>query len=189
MEKTLILFDFDHTLYTKDSLLEVTKYIVGNTKFYMGIAVLSPCLIAMKLGLADNAKTKQRYLRYFFKGTDYEYFKKAANTFSLNRIDKDLNLTLKTALYQHLNNNNDVYIVTASFTEWLAPWCAKNSIGLISSKLEIMDGIVTGNISGLNCYGPEKVVRILNVIDTNIYDAIHVYGKGKGDKEMLALKR
>lgn len=57
--KTLVLFDFDGTLYKKDSLLEFTKYYKGNSVFYIGILILSPFLIAMKLGILSNEKAKK----------------------------------------------------------------------------------------------------------------------------------
>jgi len=189
MGKTLALFDFDHTLYSKDSLLEVTKHIVGRQNFLTGIAVLSPFLIMMKLGMLNNASTKQRYLAYFFKNMDYTYFKKASQDFALTKIEKDLDSKLKAALMSHINSGDDVYIVTASFADWIAPWCQKMNINIIASIPEITNGKVNGKISGLNCYGNEKVARIKKVIDLNSYESIIVYGKGKGDREMLTLAR
>jgi len=187
--KSLALFDFDGTLYKKDSLLEVTKFIAGRKKFWTGMALLSPYLVALKLGLLHNAKVKTKYLTHFFKGMDHDAFKTAAGTFALQQIDKNLNPVLKAALANHLANGDDVYIVTASFTEWLLPWCELNNVKLISSKLEIKSGSITGKITDLNCYGPEKIVQIRKAINLDNYDAIEVYGNGKGDAEMLMLKR
>lgn len=189
MTKTLALFDFDHTLYRKDSLLEVTKHIVGKQKFWTGIAVLSPFLLAMKMGLLNNAVTKQKYLSCFFKNMDYNYFKTASEDFALSKIEKDLDNKLKSNLESHIDNGDDVYIVTASFAEWISPWCKKKNIGIIASIPEIVNNKITGKISGINCYGSEKVIRIKKVIDLENYDSIFVYGKGKGDREMLKLKK
>ena len=189
MKKTLALFDFDHTLYSKDSLIEFTRFVVGNTTLYTGLAKLSPQLAAMKLGLLNNGSTKQKYLIHFFRGIDYKTFSELASEFSLNHIDKDLDIHLKKTLQKHIDNNDTVYIVSASFTEWLEPWCSLNKIGLISSKLEVVNNKLTGKIAGTNCYGPEKAAKISNAIDITTYDSIYVYGKGKGDKEMMLLKK
>ena len=51
--KTLALFDFDGTLYTKDSLIEFTKSAKGNVKFYQGMLMLSPFLIGLKIGILE----------------------------------------------------------------------------------------------------------------------------------------
>ncbi|MDV6168116.1 HAD-IB family hydrolase [Flavobacterium sp. DG1-102-2] len=189
MTKTLAIFDFDNTLYSKDSLLEFTRFAVGRKSFYIGIAKLFPHLAALKLGLQGNAVTKQKYLSHFFGGMDRETFKQAASNFSLNKIDKNLNPQLSQILQTHIDNNDTIYIVSASFTEWLEPWCKKNNFGLICSKLQIENEKVTGKIDGLNCYGPEKTARINDTIDLSVYDSVYVYGKGKGDREMLLLRR
>jgi len=189
MTKTLALFDFDNTLYSKDSLLEFTRFVVGRKSFYIGIAKLFPHLAALKLGLQGNAVTKQKYLTHFFRGMEHEVFKDAALQFSVNHIDKSLDSKFKKKLQSHIDNNDTIYIVSASFTEWLEPWCKKNNFGLICSKLQIENEKVTGKIDGLNCYGPEKTARINDTIDLSVYDSVYVYGKGKGDREMLLLRR
>ena len=187
--KTLVLFDFDHTLYKKDSLLEVTKFIAGHTKFSIGMAALMPYLIGMKLGLIKNQVVKERYLSHFFKDADYTLFTEKAKQFALTRIEKDLDEVLEQVLAKHISQGDEVYIVTASFTEWLKPWCDTKGIQLIASQLEIAHNKITGTIKGCNCYGQEKVNRITQHINTSIYHSIYVYGKGKGDREMLTLKR
>ena len=187
--KTLALFDFDHTLYKKDSLLEITKHIVGKRKFVYGMLYLMPHLIAMKAGLTKNSDVKERYLTYFFKGIDHSVFKKAAAQFSLSCIDKDIDPVLKVTLQNHIAKDHDVYIVTASFAEWLQPWCDSLGIQLIASKLEVKANKITGTINGQNCYGAEKVKRIKKRINVNDYTSICVYGKGKGDREMVTLTK
>ena len=64
--KTLALFDFDGTLYSKDSLIEFTKSTKGNLRFYQGILWLSPFLIGLKLGILNNEKVKIKFLKDFF---------------------------------------------------------------------------------------------------------------------------
>ena len=70
---------------------------------------------------------------------------------------------------------------------WLKPWCNENNLDLIATKLEIKNGIVTGNFLSKNCYGIEKANSVNEVYDLNDYDHIYAYGDSRGDKELLAL--
>ena len=47
--KTLALFDFDGTLYSKDSLIEFTKLAKGSVKFYQGILLLNKKIIILNI--------------------------------------------------------------------------------------------------------------------------------------------
>ncbi len=187
--KTLALFDFDGTLYKKDSLLEFTKYYKGHYSFYLGMLTISPFLIAMKLGILSNEKTKQKYLTHFFKNEDYLVFKKKAELFAQTKIEKNLNLKIHSNFINHINSNHDVYIVTASFWEWIEPWSKKHNTKVIGTKLEIINNKITGKFHSKNCYGNEKVNRINEVTNLSSFDNIYVYGSGKGDKVMLKLAK
>lgn len=187
--KTIALVDFDRTLYKKDSLIEFTRFYKGNLSFYMGMIYLSPFLILMKLGLLTNENAKKRYFSYFFKNEDYNHFLEKGKEFAETRISNDLNQQVYNSLLKHIDNNDFVYIVTASFSEWIAGWSEKKNIKIISTKPEIINNKITGNFSSKNCNGIEKVNRIENEIVLSQYDKIYVYGHGKGDFEMLKLRK
>lgn len=187
--RTLALFDFDGTLYKKDSLLQVTRHIVGEKKFLAGLLRLSPSLIMLKLGLLNNEKAKIKYLTHFFGGMNYNTFCGAAKGYALSCIEKDLTPVIYNAFLNHIKNNDSVLIVTASCSEWIEPWATLKGVGCIASRLEVIEDVLTGKLLGQNCYGVEKVKRIESLIDLSTYDCIKVYGNGKGDLEMMALKQ
>ncbi len=187
--KTLALFDFDGTLYKKDSLLEFTKFAKGFFEFYKGILLLSPYLIGLKLGLLNNEKVKIRFITYFFKGLEIEKFNSLAKSFSLEKIDQDLNKKIFLKFKEHINSNHQVFIITASIPEWIIPWSNQYKVKVIGTKLEIIDSEITGKFSSKNCFGGEKVTRLKELINLNEYDQIFVYGSGKGDFQLLSLAR
>lgn len=187
--KTLALFDFDHTLYKKDSLLEFTKFSKGGLKFYWGILILSPYLILMKLNLQQNELVKKKYLSYFFLGMEYSRFLKLAENFSLNILPKNIDHTFFKAFLKHYENGDHLYIVTASFAEWISAWAQQYDATIISTKLEVKNNTITGNLLSKNCNGIEKVDRIKQEINLSEFNSIVVYGKGKGDYEMLKLAK
>jgi HAD superfamily hydrolase (TIGR01490 family) len=185
-QKSIAFLDFDGTIVKGDSLLKFTRFAVGNGKFLAGVVVLSPILLAYKLKLIPNYKAKQKMLSWFFKGIKKDGFYKIANEYSLKHIDKIVRLSAIEKIQWHKARGHKVVIVSASIECFLKPWCDKNKLELIATKLEITDR-VTGNLLSRNCYGIEKVNRIKEKYDLSQYKYIYAYGDSKGDKEMLEL--
>lgn len=186
--KTLALFDFDETLYKKDSLLEFTKFCHGNQAYILGMLKLLPSLLAMKAGFVTNEKMKKKFIAHFFKNWDYDYFKEKGILFS-KLIDKDIDQTIFTKFQQHLEQQHEVIIVTASLPEWILPWSKKFQVKVIGTQIKISDNKIIPDFQSPNCNGKEKVIRIKKSINLNDFHSIYVYGKGKGDREMLLLKK
>ena len=183
----LALFDFDGTITKDDSLLKFIRFVVGDVRFVFGLVVLSPILVAYKLKLIPNYKAKQYMLSWFFKGMSKEAFLKVANEYSLVHIDKILRPKAIEKINWHKNQGHKVVVVSASIEFWLRPWCEKNGLELIATKLEIKDDIVTGKLLSKNCYGVEKVNRIKEIYNLKDFEYIYSYGDSSGDKQMLEL--
>lgn len=183
----MAFFDFDGTITKDDSLLKFIRFVVGDIRFLVGLVVLSPILVAYKLNLIPNYKAKQKMLSWFFKGYSEDDFRKVANEYSLNHIDKILRPKAIEKLNWHKEQNHRIVIVSASIDCWLRPWCEKNGFELLATKLEIKNKILTGKLLTKNCYGQEKVNRIKESYNLKEYDNIYAYGDSRGDKEMLEL--
>lgn len=187
MTRTLAVFDFDGTLTTDDSLLKFIRFVVGDARFLLGLVVLSPILVAFKLKIVPNYKAKQKMLSWFFKGYAEEAFIQVANDYSLNHIDKILRPEAMKKVAWHQKEGHRVIIVSASLECWLKPWCDKNGLELLATKLAIESGKVSGKLESPNCHGQEKVNRIKAHLKLEDYETIYAYGDSSGDKEMLEL--
>lgn len=187
MIQNLALFDFDGTITTDDSLIKFIRFVVGDAKFIWGMTLLSPMLTAYKLKFIPNYKAKQYMLSYFFKGMSEEKFMQVANEYSLKHIDTILRPKAMEKITWHKEQGHKIVIVSASIECWLKPWCDKNNLDLIATKLEIKDGIVTGKFLTKNCYGIEKANRSQEMYNLSDYGHIYAYGDSRGDKELLAL--
>ena len=187
MSKKIVFFDFDGTITTDDSLLKFIRFVVGDRRFLLGLVVLSPMLVLYKLKLIPNYKAKQYMLSWFFKGMSKDAFLKVANEYSLVHIDKILRPKAIEKINWHKNQGHKVVVVSASIEFWLRPWCEKNGLELIATKLEIKDDIVTGKLLSKNCYGVEKVNRIKEIYNLKDFEYIYSYGDSSGDKQMLEL--
>lgn len=141
----------------------------------------------MKLRLIPNWKAKEIVLTYFLKGLGEEEVEQVAREFTTEVIPRLLRPKAIEQIKKHQENCDDIYLVSASAENWLKSWCDQIGIKIIGTKLEVIDGKITGKIDGNNCYGQEKVARIKAEINISKYSEIYAYGDSNGDKEMLAL--
>ncbi len=183
----LALFDFDGTITTKDSMVEFIQYAVGKKKYYFGLLILSPILMAYKLNLYPNDKAKERLLAHFFKKITIKEFQKIVINYDKNELDKIVRKEAIEKIVWHKKQGDEVVVVSASMECWLKLWCDRQNIKLIATKLEIENGKFTGRFSTKNCYGEEKVSRLQELYSTKKYSHIYAYGDSLGDRELLAL--
>ena len=184
---TLVLFDFDGTITTKDSLADFVQFSLSKQKYYLGLLKLSPVLIAYKLNLIPNYIAKEKFITHFFKNWEDSSFQKFADKYSIEQIDKIIRAKAIEKIIWHQAQGHKVVIVSASMENWLKKWCEKHNIDLIATRLEIQDGKLTGKFSTKNCYGIEKVNRIKELYNPSEYECMYGYGDSAGDKEMLSL--
>ncbi|MBX3255049.1 MAG: haloacid dehalogenase-like hydrolase [Chitinophagaceae bacterium] len=187
MKKNIAFFDFDGTITYKDTLPEIIKYQKGTFTFYSGMIRLSPWLIAMKLKLISNSAAKQKLLTLFFGRMTETEFQQKCDSFISNKLPSLVRPGALAEIKKHQSNNTPVVIVSASPQNWLTGWCHAHNVACIATRLEVVNGYITGRIDGKNCYGEEKVNRINNLYNLAVYNDIFCYGDTKGDKPMLKL--
>lgn len=184
-KKNVVVFDFDGTLTTKDTLLEFIKYACGKKSFYWGFLIYAPILVMMKLHLYPNGKAKQKVFAHFFKGKRYDWFIEKGKRFA-SIIEQFERNDVINKLVNHIHHGDTVYVVTASIEEWVRPWCEQFNISnVIGTKMEVAGGIITGKFCMNNCYGQEKVNRLLQVEPDRDSYYLYAYGDSDGDKEMI----
>lgn len=187
MHNRISFFDFDGTITTDDSFIMFIRFVKGNVKLIGGIIVLSPMLIAYKLKLIPNFKAKEIMFSYFFKSMNKTKFMQVAKEYSLSQIDTILRPKAMEKIAWHKEQGDKIVIVSASMECWLKPWCDKNHLELIATKLEIKEDVLTGKFLTKNCYGIEKVNRINEIYVLSEYDYIYAYGDSHGDEALLSL--
>ena len=185
--KTLVLFDFDGTLTKKDTFIEFIRFYKGSFSLYVGFLLLSPILVCFKLGIYPNWKAKERVMKYFFGGIHVDTFNARCEAFINQKIENLLWKGAKEEVQKHLDNGATVYLVSASPENWISYFANAVGIPFIGTKLEVIGDKITGAIEGKNCYGPEKVIRLKEVLQLEQFDRIIAYGDSSGDKEMFEL--
>ena len=184
--ETIVVFDFDGTITRKDTLLEFIKFSKGNLRFYFGLMLFSPLIIAMKLKIFPNWKIKQSLFSYFYKDVSIEEFNKWGKKFSFE-IDKIVRPKAIETLKFHKKNGDKVVIISASIENWITFWAKKTGVDtVLATKIEINEeSVLTGKFLTKNCYGQEKVNRLLAEFPNRSEYKLIAYGDSRGDKELI----
>ena len=159
----------------------------GPVSFYAGFLRYAPQLLAYKLGLYPNWKVKQQIFSHFFKGMRLDDFNRLCEEFFQKEGKALVRQSARIAIWEQLQKCNRVFIVSASIYNWIKPFASDLGIrDILSTEIEVDgEGCLTGFFSNKNCYGQEKVVRLLEQIPDLENNYLIVYGDSKGDSQLL----
>ena len=195
MRKKVYLFDFDGTLTSADTLLEFIRYACGRRRFFIGFALFSPLLVLMKLHLYPNYRAKQRLFAWYFKGMSIDNFDLVCRRFA-HHNQRLMRQKALDRLREIFHNNETLCVVSASIDNWVRPFfdniskAGRSDFRVIGTEVEVdTDGVLTGRFRTHNCYGAEKVRRVLEAmpqLKSNRDDFwVVACGDSRGDKELL----
>ncbi len=186
-KKKLVLFDFDGTITTRDTLVEFLRYYRGTFSFILGMIALSPTLLKYTLKLTPNWEAKQKVLQWFIGGEPLQQFEARCKAFSDTVLPALIRPRALETIKAYTLEDATVVVVSASAENWIGSWCESNGILCLATQLEVADGKITGRLCGENCFGPAKVKRIQQQFKLSEYGEIIAYGDSDGDRDMLAL--
>jgi phosphatidylglycerophosphatase C len=184
--KTLALFDFDHTITTADTFLDIIIFLFGKIRFAAGMLVCSPALILYLLGIIPNYKAKSRVISHYFKGMPKELFEMLCSGYARSGIGRVLRAEAIERIRWHKKHGHRVIIISASLESWIKPWAKESGIDdVIATIPEFKDGKVTGKLATKNCCGKEKLSRFLEKYPDAEKYTVYAYGDSSGDREIL----
>lgn len=188
--KRLYAFDFDGTLTTKDTLLEFIKFAKGRRALYLTLVLYFPLLVLMKLRLYSNYRAKEKVFSHLFRGMSIKEFDSHCSFFMALNCRRLLRPKAVDYIYDKVLADDDaaMVVVSASIENWVVPFFdGMEKISVIGTVPEVKDGFLTGRFSTANCYGEEKVRRLLELYpDRDDYQLI-AFGDSRGDRELLAI--
>jgi HAD superfamily hydrolase (TIGR01490 family) len=102
-------------------------------------------------------------------------------------IDKILRPKAMEALKLHKKNGDKIVIISASIENWIKPWAEKADVHtLLATKIEKNESdVLTGRFLTKNCYGREKVNRLLAEFPNRSEYRLVAYGDSRGDRELI----
>jgi HAD superfamily phosphoserine phosphatase-like hydrolase len=146
--------------------------------------VMASAVISMRFG---RSFLKESFVRFLWAGTPHEVYLDLARSYAEREIERNLLPGAMRVFTRHIENDDTVYIVTASMRDWVSFWAERYKVTVIGTELEVRDGRLTGRMATPNCRGAEKVARIKEVVDLSGYSKIFAYGNSEGDREMLSI--
>lgn len=184
--KRIAAFDFDGTITRKDTLIEFLRFAGGNARLYAVFTLYSPLLVLMKLRLYDNQKAKEKIFAHYFKDIPLEQFNDLCRRFSEQKGQSLVYADAKTQIAKHKAQGDEVIIISASIENWVCHFAeALKADKLLATQVEVQDGKITGRFLTANCYGKEKVKRLLSAYPERDKYYLIAYGDSRGDKELL----
>ncbi len=137
-------------------------------------------LILMKMGLYDNGKVKEKVFCACFKGMPLKIFDEHCLRFA----QENRSLLRKQAV-SYINNvcEGECVIISASVDNWVQPFFPE--LRVLGTRIEVHEGILTGRFATPNCYGAEKVRRLLSAYPDRTEYYLLAFGDSRGDKELL----
>lgn len=178
-------FDFDGTLTRRDTLIEFIRFAKGDKAFLLCFLRYSPLLVLMKLGLYPNWKAKQRVFSHCFRGMAVDTFNSLCSRFARDKARLMRPKGMKK-LREVLAEGGKVVIVSASVNNWVEPFFAGiGGVYVVGTMVEEREGVLTGRFLTKNCYGEEKVTRLLQLFPERTQYWLTAYGDSRGDFELL----
>lgn len=182
--KKLYCFDFDGTLTYSDTMFLYLKFY-NSSKFRTQFLKHVPLFVLLKLKLVEPEKIKKSFIASILKGESKEKIEKKSQQF----FEKYYPEIFRTNALEFIENidrsHTESYIVSASLDIWVQPFAEKFKMNLLATRAEFIDDIFTGNFTGKNCNGQEKVERLKAAVKGRKYDKIIAFGDTSGDREMM----
>jgi len=177
-----VLFDFDGTLTTRDTLRPLAHYLAEIKKERLKLFFFYLLLILYKLNLIDDHQLKQKFLTIFLNKESLTNVKSIVKCFLADKLESLINLPAFSKLKEHLSMGDRVYLVSANFDFFLEPLIEKWKLsGLISTETEKQNTCLTGKIIGPTCKGKYKVEKVVKKFGAAAMIDMVVYGDNEDD--------
>lgn len=181
----IAVFDFDKTLFKKDSFLLFYSFIIikyPTRLIYLPIQVLSGILFLLKI---INAKSFKNYFLIYLYNMKLEVL--AINLEEFWSQNQQFNQELLVRLQKFNNSGIATVVVSASPTLFIESACKKIGIKhIIGTDLTYQNGKY--KIVGKNCRGKEKISRLFSFFEDNI-QIIGVFSDNKDDQCLLNMSK
>jgi HAD superfamily hydrolase (TIGR01490 family) len=181
-------FDLDGTLFATDSFL---PFLFGwqrrHPKRLLHILLLPLNLAYFVLARKDRSYIKSAFLTAFMRGAKRSDIQAFVRVFWDGFLSKYQNDAVVNRLHWHHEKGHPIYIVTGSFdfyVEYLRTiWPVE---GVIATRAEWKDNILTGKLVGKNCRGIEKIERIENELGIHLKNVqYYAYSDSEIDRPLL----
>ncbi|EGU32566.1 HAD family hydrolase [Vibrio scophthalmi] len=183
----LALFDFDGTITHQDVYTEFLFYATSKRRIIWGGLLTSPVIALYKLGLLPARYTRPVLSKMAFGGRKTTEVDALAVRFVRDYLPSVIRPQALEKICWHQQQGDEIYVVSASLSPYLAIWCQQHGLKLLCSTLEEKQGRYTGRYLYGDCSLNNKVAAIKQTLDLATYSRIYAYGDTYEDLPMLNL--
>jgi phosphatidylglycerophosphatase C len=183
----LILFDFDGTLTTKDSLIDFLRFATSKRKFNKALTKYFFKLVAYKIRLYNGERLKKEILSFFFKGRSIEELQQLGRSYNRESVSSIIRNEIMEQLLQFQKGGHEICLVSASMDIWLKPFCEDLNIECICTEMEFISDVYSGIFATPNCNYEQKRIRVEEKYNLQDYDEVIAYGNSKGDFSLFEM--
>lgn len=153
------------------------------------VALAAPSLLACLFNNKYRQIAKETILKRMVGGMPIEVLRTEGEHFALGLLKSKIRPEGMQKLLWHKQQGHRCVLISANLDVYLEPWAVYAGFhDLICSKLEVnQKGNATGKLTGLNCWGPEKTHRLLQLLGPKENFILYAYGDSKGDRPLLEL--
>ncbi|OHU96063.1 hypothetical protein BIW53_09375 [Pseudoalteromonas byunsanensis] len=185
-KEVVAVFDFDKTLTDRHTFWRYLVSLVGPIKFWLVAITLVPTAIRLwrkKIALMD---AREVMIRRCMTGVSSKNYFEKGQVFAQGAIDPWIRPEALAKLRWHQENNHKCILISNAAESYIEPWSRKMGFCAYSgSRFELSGDKLTGQLIGDHCQGPEKVVRLQQILGPLERYEIYAYGDSSGDKELL----
>lgn len=184
---SLSVFDFDGTLTKRDSFVPFLRFAFGKRVFARRLVRLVIPTLKCFGRRVTRDELKGILIQTFLTGVEARWVEQKASEFCEKYFTRMMRPSGLIAVATQINSGAIVTICSASPSIVLKPFADRLGIRLISTNLEVKEGVLTGHIDGQNCRCAQKVVRLTAEYGSLSDYYLRAWGDTRGDYEMLAI--
>lgn len=182
----LSVFDFDGTLTRHDSFVPFLKFAFGSREFVRRLRRLAGPGVRYLTRRLSRDELKAKLISVFLTDIKPEWVMAKAVEFCEQSWPRLMRPAGLLSVAAEREAGYEVTLCSASPMLVLAPFAERLNIKLIGTELEVVDGRLTGRISGDNCRCEAKVQRLEAVYGDLTQYRLRAWGDTRGDHELLA---
>ncbi len=194
------VFDLDGTLTRRDTSVPFFRFLAGGGATVRAVAGLAwtalpdlarawreergPDPLGGVLGRWEGW-AHRRLVAALVAGRTVEDLDAAGRAFARSILDDGLRPDAAGRLEEHRQAGHRVLLASASLEVYAAPLGELLGCdGVVGTRLHLRDGIATGGLDGLHCWGEEKLRRVRAVLAPG-EEIRWAYGDSRGDRALL----
>jgi HAD superfamily phosphoserine phosphatase-like hydrolase len=182
-----VLFDFDGTLNTRDTVQPFALFVARNHRHRISkTAGVITALGALKLHLISNQMFKRWLCRILTSGETQQWMSALAAQFMQAELERNASREVFRKLDEHASKGDEVYILSSNFDFLLSSLPKRYPIcGVMATEAELRDGVFTGALATRSCHGTEKVQRIIARFGEQPARTAIAYADQRSDSDLL----